>query len=54
MAVAGFSQDEIELTQHDTTPFVTGQRKDKEGSASSCTAESRRAPSARPSNSLTT
>jgi molecular chaperone IbpA len=31
MAVAGFSQDEVELTQHDTTLTVTGQRKDKEG-----------------------
>lgn len=29
MAVAGFSQDEIELTQHDTTLIVTGQKKDK-------------------------
>jgi len=31
MAVAGFSQDEIELTQHDTTLLVTGQKKDKDG-----------------------
>ncbi len=30
MAVAGFSQDEIELTQHDTTLLVTGQRKGRE------------------------
>ncbi|MFJ7437446.1 Hsp20 family protein [Methylorubrum thiocyanatum] len=30
MAVAGFSQDEIELTQHDTTLLVTGQRKEKD------------------------
>ncbi|BCM87428.1 Hsp20 family protein [Methylobacterium indicum] len=30
MAVAGFSQDEIELTQHDTTLLVTGQKKDRE------------------------
>ncbi|GJD78973.1 Hsp20 family protein [Methylobacterium gregans] len=28
MAVAGFAQDEIELTQHDTTLLVSGQRKD--------------------------
>jgi len=31
MAVAGFTQDEIELTQHDTTLLVSGQRKDQEG-----------------------
>ncbi|TGE01114.1 Hsp20 family protein [Methylobacterium nonmethylotrophicum] len=31
MAVAGFTQDEIELTQHDTTLVVTGQRKDRDG-----------------------
>ncbi len=31
MAVAGFSQDEIELTQHDTTLLVTGQKKDRDG-----------------------
>ncbi len=31
MAVAGFSPDEIELTQHDTTLLVTGQKKDKDG-----------------------
>ncbi|WP_342149721.1 Hsp20 family protein [Methylorubrum sp. SB2] len=30
MAVAGFSQDEIELTQHDTTLVVTGQKKDRD------------------------
>ncbi|MCF4125705.1 Hsp20 family protein [Methylobacterium sp. SyP6R] len=30
MAVAGFSQDEIELTQHDTTLLVAGQKKDRE------------------------
>ena len=27
MAVAGFTPDEIELTQHDTALLVTGQRK---------------------------
>lgn len=26
MAVAGFSQDEVELTQHDTTRLVTGHK----------------------------
>lgn len=31
MAVAGFSQDEVELTQHDATLIVTGQKKDKDG-----------------------
>jgi molecular chaperone IbpA len=31
MAVAGFAPDEIELTQHDTTLLVTGQKKDKDG-----------------------
>jgi len=31
MALAGFTQDEIELTQHDTTLLVTGQRKAQEG-----------------------
>ena len=31
MAVAGFAQDEIELTQHDTTLLVTGQKKAQEG-----------------------
>jgi molecular chaperone IbpA len=31
MAVAGFTPDEIELTQHDTTLLVTGQKKDKDG-----------------------
>ena len=31
MAVAGFSQGEIELTQHDATLLVTGQKKDKDG-----------------------
>ncbi len=31
MAVAGFSQDEVELTQHDTTLLVTGQKKDRDG-----------------------
>lgn len=31
MAVAGFSQDEIELTQHDATLLVTGQKKDRDG-----------------------
>ncbi|GJE77159.1 Hsp20 family protein [Methylorubrum suomiense] len=30
MAVAGFGPDEIELTQHDTTLLVTGQKKDEE------------------------
>ncbi|AWN50397.1 Hsp20 family protein [Methylobacterium sp. 17Sr1-1] len=30
MAVAGFSPDEIELTQHDTTLVVTGQKKDRD------------------------
>ena len=30
MAVAGFTQDEIELTQHDTTLLVSGQKKDQE------------------------
>ena len=30
MAVAGFAQDEIELTQHDTTLLVSGQRKGEE------------------------
>ncbi|MGU3358951.1 Hsp20 family protein [Methylobacterium sp. M6A4_1b] len=31
MAVAGFGSDEIDLTQHDTTLLVTGQRKSSEG-----------------------
>jgi molecular chaperone IbpA len=31
MAVAGFSQDEIDLTQHDTTLQVTGQKGDQGG-----------------------
>lgn len=31
MAVAGFAPDEIDLTQHDTTLLVTGQRKSAEG-----------------------
>ncbi|WP_375465316.1 Hsp20 family protein [uncultured Methylobacterium sp.] len=31
MAVAGFAEDEIELTQHDTNLLVTGQRKSSEG-----------------------
>ncbi|AWN44824.1 Hsp20 family protein [Methylobacterium durans] len=31
MAVAGFSPDEIELTQHDTALYVAGQRKGQEG-----------------------
>jgi len=31
MALAGFTQDEIELTQHDTTLLVAGQRKGQEG-----------------------
>jgi len=31
MAVAGFAPDEIDLTQHDTTLQVTGQRKSAEG-----------------------
>ncbi|KQO69723.1 heat-shock protein [Methylobacterium sp. Leaf87] len=31
MAVAGFAPDEIDLTQHDTTLQVTGQRKSSEG-----------------------
>ncbi|TXM73877.1 Hsp20 family protein [Methylobacterium sp. WL69] len=31
MAVAGFAPDEIDLTQHDTTLVVTGQRKSSEG-----------------------
>ena len=31
MAVAGFAEDEIELTQHDTNLLVTGQRKSPEG-----------------------
>jgi len=31
MAVAGFSPDEIELTQHDTALHVAGQRKGQEG-----------------------
>ncbi|WP_267426213.1 Hsp20 family protein [Methylobacterium sp. GC_Met_2] len=31
MAVAGFGPDEIELTQHDTTLLVTGQRKSPDG-----------------------
>ena len=30
MAVAGFAPDEIDLTQHDTTLLVTGQRKSSE------------------------
>jgi molecular chaperone IbpA len=30
MAVAGFAQDEIELTQHDTTLLVVGQKKGEE------------------------
>ncbi len=30
MAVAGFSSDEIELTQHETTLFVVGQKKSAE------------------------
>jgi molecular chaperone IbpA len=31
MAVAGFTQDEIELTQHDTTLLVSGQKAGQEG-----------------------
>ncbi|CAO4184166.1 Hsp20 family protein [Methylorubrum populi] len=31
MAVASFTPDEIELTQHDTTLLVTGQKKGQEG-----------------------
>jgi len=31
MAVAGFTQDEIELTQHDTTLLVAGQKKAQDG-----------------------
>ena len=31
MALAGFTQDEIELTQHDTTLLVSGQKKAQEG-----------------------
>ena len=31
MAVAGFAPDEIDLTQHDTSLLVTGQRKSSEG-----------------------
>ena len=31
MAVAGFGPDEIDLTQHDTTLLVTGQRKSSDG-----------------------
>ena len=31
MAVAGFTPDEIELTQHDTSLLVTGQRKGQDG-----------------------
>lgn len=31
MAVAGFTPDEIELTQHDTVLLVSGQRKGQEG-----------------------
>lgn len=31
MAVAGFTADEIELTQHDTTLLVSGHRKGQEG-----------------------
>ncbi|GJD97636.1 Hsp20 family protein [Methylobacterium iners] len=31
MAVAGFTADEIELTQHDTTLWVAGQKKGQEG-----------------------
>lgn len=31
MAVAGFSQEEIELTQHDTTLVVTGHKRDRDG-----------------------
>jgi molecular chaperone IbpA len=31
MAVAGFTADEIELTQHDTALLVAGQRKGQEG-----------------------
>jgi molecular chaperone IbpA len=31
MAVAGFTPDEIDLTQHDTALLVTGQRKGQEG-----------------------
>ncbi|MFE1599892.1 Hsp20 family protein [Methylobacterium sp. ID0610] len=31
MAVAGFTPDEIELTQHDTTLLVSGQKKGQEG-----------------------
>jgi len=31
MAVAGFTADEIELTQHDTALLITGQRKGQEG-----------------------
>ncbi|AWN43033.1 Hsp20 family protein [Methylobacterium durans] len=31
MAVAGFTAEDIELTQHDTTLLVAGQRKDQDG-----------------------
>src|SRR4051812_1260039 len=31
MAVAGFSPDEVELTQHDTALLIAGQRKSPEG-----------------------
>lgn len=31
LAVAGFAPDDIELTQHDTTLIVSGQRKGKDG-----------------------
>ncbi|MBD8909331.1 Hsp20 family protein, partial [Methylorubrum zatmanii] len=31
MAVAGFTPDEIDLTQHDTVLLVTGQKKGQEG-----------------------
>ena len=31
MAVAGFSPDEIDLTQHDTSLLVSGQRKGRDG-----------------------
>src|ERR1700712_240577 len=31
MAVAGFTPEEIELTQHDTTLLVSGQKKGQEG-----------------------
>ena len=47
MAVAGFSTEEVELTQHGPELIVTGQKKPQEETASSCIAAWRSAISSR-------